>query len=86
MFQRGLSITGLVHEQGSWSVEERHTSNVRSVVTATVLAKLRDLGDLLGSEFDFLEVGLDTRRSDRLGDDTVATDLGPGKATERVRR
>ena len=54
-------------------------SNVRSVVATTLLAQLRDLGDLLVGELNLLEVIGDTRRRDGFGDDTDATDLGPGE-------
>ena len=60
------------------NVPARLVSNVGDVVAA-LGAQGSDLGDLLGGELDLLEVGGDTSGSDGLGDDTVATDLGPGE-------
>lgn len=60
-------------------VPARLVSSVRGVVASPVLAQRTDLLHLLGEELDLLEVVADTRRGDRLGNDTVATDLGPGK-------
>lgn len=53
--------------------------SVRCVVSLAVLAKSADLLNLLGGEFDLLEVVANARRRDRLRDDTVSTDLRPGK-------
>lgn len=60
-------------------IPARRVSNVRSVVASAVLAQLGHLGDFLGSELHLLEVLLDAGRRHRLGDDTVAADLGPGQ-------
>lgn len=60
-------------------VPARLVSGVGDVVASPLLAQCADLLHLLGQELDLLEVVPDARRSDRLGDDTVATDLGPGK-------
>lgn len=61
------------------NIPARLVSNVRSVVASAVLAQLGHLGDFLGSELHLLEVLLDAGRRNRLGDDTVAADLGPGE-------
>ena len=58
---------------------ETRTSNVRNVVAPAVLAQSADLLHLLGGKLDLLEVIADARRGDRLGDDTVATNLRPGE-------
>lgn len=61
------------------------TSSVRSVITFPILTQGADLSHLLRGELDLPEVVLDTRGSNRLGDDTVTSNLGPGKAEkERV--
>lgn len=56
-----------------------HTSSVRGVVALAVFAQSADLGNLLGSKLNLLEVVANARRGHRLGDDTVTTDLGPGE-------
>jgi hypothetical protein len=60
------------------------TSNIRSVITSAVITQSRDLSHLLGSELNLLEVVLNTRGSNRLRDDTVTSNLGPGKAENMV--
>lgn len=60
-----------------------HTSNVRSVVASPFLTQRADLGNLLFRKLDLFEVVTDTRWSNRLGDDTVATDLGPRKTDDK---
>jgi hypothetical protein len=61
------------------NVPTRLVGSVRCVVSLPVLAQSADLLDLLGGEFDLLEVVANARRRDRLGDDTVSTDLRPGE-------
>ena len=56
-----------------------HVGDVRGVITSALLAQFGHLGNLLRGKFNLLEVGLDTRCRHRLGDDAVATDLGPGQ-------
>lgn len=58
--------------------------SVRSVVASAVLAQLADLLDLLWQELNLLEVIADAGRGNRLGDNTMATDLGPGKTEKTV--
>jgi hypothetical protein len=60
-------------------VPARLVGSVGCVVTLTVLAQRADLLHLLGKQLDLLEVVTDTRGGDRLGNNTVTTDLGPGK-------
>jgi len=62
-------------------VPARLVGSVRSVVTTALGAftQAADLGNLLGSELDLLEVVTNARGSHRLGDDTVTADLGPGE-------
>lgn len=62
------------------NVPARLVGSVGSVVALAVLAEGADLGNLLGSELNLLEVVTDARGGNRLGDDTVSTDLGPGEA------
>ena len=62
--------------------EVKLTSDVRNVVSALLLADLLNLADVVLGQVDFLEVLGNTLGCDRLGDDTVATDLSPGKARE----
>lgn len=52
---------------------------VWNVEASLVLANLLDSRNGLVVELNLLEVGLDAGGSDGLGDDTVATDLGPGE-------
>jgi hypothetical protein len=61
------------------NVPTRLVGSVRCVVSLPVLAQSADLLNLLGGQFDLLEVVADARRRDRLGDDTVSTDLRPGE-------
>ena len=61
-------------------VPSRLVSDKGNVVAALLLADLLNLLDVLLREIDLLEVGGDALRGDGLGDDTVATDLSPGKA------
>lgn len=65
-------------------VPARLVGSVRGVVASPVLAQSADLLHLLGEKLDLLEVVTDARRGDRLGDDTVATNLGPGEAMDVV--
>lgn len=60
-------------------VPARLVSGVGDVVASPILAQGADLLHLLGQQLDLLEVVANARGSDRLGDDTVATDLRPGK-------
>lgn len=60
-------------------VPARLVGDIRSVVASPVLAESADLFNFFGGEFHLLEVVTDARGRDRLGDDTVATDLRPGK-------
>lgn len=60
-------------------VPTRLVGSVRGVVPSAVLAQSADLLNLLGEKLNLLEVVTDTRWSDRLGDDAVATNLRPGK-------
>lgn len=54
--------------------------NVWDVETAwLLLANSLNLLEILFRQLDFLEVLLDARYGDRLGDNTVATDLSPRK-------
>jgi hypothetical protein len=52
---------------------------VWNVEASLVLANLLHSRDGLVVQLNLLEVGLDARGSDGLGDDAVATDLGPGE-------
>lgn len=61
-------------------VPSRLVSDERNVVAALLLANLLNLLDVLLGEIDLLEVGGDALGSDGFGDDTVTTDLSPGKA------
>jgi hypothetical protein len=54
--------------------------SVRNVEAARlVLANLLDFGKVVLGQLNLLEVLLDARRGDGLGDDGVAADLGPGE-------
>lgn len=58
----------------------RLVSNVRNVEAAgLLLANLLDLGEVVFRQINLLEVLLDARRGDGLGDDGVAANLGPGE-------
>ena len=76
-------LLGLIEDV---DVPARLVGSVRSVVALAVLTESADLGDLLGSELDLLEVVTNTRGSDRLGDNTVSTNLGPGEARNILAR
>jgi hypothetical protein len=76
---RGLSIE-------RWSalnllkvIKIRLTSDIRNVVPALLLANLLNLADIVLRQVDLLEVLGNTLRCNRLGDDTVATNLSPGE-------
>lgn len=75
----GLVCTIVSGSLSSDGGREKHTGSIRSVVAATVSTQGVDLGDLLGSELDLLEVVANARGSHRLGDDTATLDLGPGE-------
>jgi hypothetical protein len=63
-----------------WKITEVElTSNVRNVVSALLLADLLNLADIVLGQVDLLEVLGNTLGCDRLGDDTVATNLSPGE-------
>ena len=55
------------------------TCDVRNVVPALLLADLLDLADIVLGQVDLLEVLGNALGCNRLGDDTVATNLGPGE-------
>lgn len=60
-------------------IPARLVGGIRSVVTLPVLTQGANLLNLLGSEFNLLEVVTNARRCNRLGDDTMSTDLRPGE-------
>ena len=62
------------------NIPTRLVGSVRGVVSLPILAQGADLLNLLGCEFDLLEVVTNARRRNRLGDDTVSTNLRPGEA------
>jgi hypothetical protein len=62
--------------------ENELTGDVRNVVAALLLADLFNLFDVVLGKVDLLEVLSNSLRSDRLGDDTVTADLGPGEAVK----
>lgn len=57
-------------------------SSVWDVVASSVLAKSADLLNLLGEQFNLLEVVADTRWGNRLGDNAVAANLRPGETRQ----
>jgi hypothetical protein len=61
------------------NVPPRLVGSVRGVVALAIGTQGADLLDLLGGEFNLLEVVTDARRRDRLRDDTVSTDLRPSE-------
>jgi hypothetical protein len=56
------------------------TGNVGSIISSRVSSQGVDLLDIIGRQIDLLEVLLDARGRDGLGDDTVAAHLGPREA------
>lgn len=77
--QRGLSVKRWSALNLVTIIGVELTSDVRNVVPALLLANLLDLADIVLGQVDLLEVLGDALGCNRLGDDTVATNLGPGE-------
>jgi hypothetical protein len=72
-----ILLLGLVEDVDGPSGLVRDVRNVEP--TRLLLANLLNLHEVLFRELDLLEVLLNARRGDRLGDDAVSADLCPGE-------